>query len=259
MFSPFISKLGTNYPATDEEVVEIEKIIVEPGLRFRLLDKEIAQLQMALDKLKAERDTLSDFVDGHEALISPFRRLPLNVVQEIFLACLPAHGYCVMSASEAPVLLGRICSSLRSLSLSTSRLWSKLRIVEPTVSSETRSLTWSKSEEKVAQLAQGIRMWLGRSSQCPLSISLDPAWQRAGYIPAIENLILEVIVSFAPGWEHLAFTGHHSNLAPMSYLEDLSIPIGLTEGIFLQVLVRCPQLRTCKLDITGIPDKHSSK
>ncbi|KAF8210556.1 hypothetical protein K438DRAFT_1570262, partial [Mycena galopus ATCC 62051] len=57
-----------------------------------------------------------------KALISSIRRLPLQVIQEIFIACLPTHRNCVMSASEAPIQLGRICSSWRALAFSTPQL-----------------------------------------------------------------------------------------------------------------------------------------
>ncbi|KAJ7782493.1 hypothetical protein DFH07DRAFT_704529, partial [Mycena maculata] len=59
-------------------------------------------------------------VEAHKA---PTRRLPLDFIQEIFVACLPTHWNCAMSASEAPVILGPVCSSWRSISLSTPRLW----------------------------------------------------------------------------------------------------------------------------------------
>ncbi|KAJ7252151.1 hypothetical protein B0H12DRAFT_961513, partial [Mycena haematopus] len=123
MSSPFAAKLGTNYCPLDEEVFEIESLLVQPLSRLQDLDDRIADLQKAIDKLTEERTSLRAYVDAHRALISPVRRLPLDVLQEIFVACLPTHRNCVMSASEPPVLLGRICSSWRSISLSTPRLW----------------------------------------------------------------------------------------------------------------------------------------
>ncbi|KAJ7634614.1 hypothetical protein FB45DRAFT_909361, partial [Roridomyces roridus] len=44
--------------------------------------------------------------------------------------CLPTHRNCVMDASEAPLLLGRISSAWRALSLATPRLWASLHIVD---------------------------------------------------------------------------------------------------------------------------------
>ncbi|KAJ7697841.1 hypothetical protein B0H17DRAFT_912889, partial [Mycena rosella] len=121
--SPFISKLGTNYCPEDAEIAAIRILLGEPTRRLLDLDDEIAGLRKALDKLTKVRAGLSAYVDAHRALISPLRRLPIDIIEEIFMACLPTHRNCVMSAMEAPVLLGRICSSWRALSLSTPRLW----------------------------------------------------------------------------------------------------------------------------------------
>ncbi|KAJ7134869.1 hypothetical protein C8R44DRAFT_560198, partial [Mycena epipterygia] len=123
MSSPFAARLGTNYCPKDKEIAEIKALLVEPTLRLKCLDDEIAEMRKALDKLIAEHDALAAYVESHKALMSPARQLPVDIIQEIFTACIPTHRNCVMSASEAPVLLGRICSSWRTLSLSTPRLW----------------------------------------------------------------------------------------------------------------------------------------
>ncbi|KAJ7441742.1 hypothetical protein FB451DRAFT_1414535 [Mycena latifolia] len=45
----------------------------------------MAELQKALDKLADQRARLIAHMDAHKALISPLRRLPLDILQEIFL------------------------------------------------------------------------------------------------------------------------------------------------------------------------------
>ncbi|KAJ7173431.1 hypothetical protein C8R46DRAFT_1255605 [Mycena filopes] len=131
MASPFASKLGTNYCPLDDEVLQIRALLKAPLSRLKQLDEQITELQKAIDELAEERERVASFVDRHKDLISPFRRLPLDVIQEIFVACLPTNRNCVMTAVEAPVLLGRICSAWRSISLGTPRLWARLHIVEP--------------------------------------------------------------------------------------------------------------------------------
>ncbi|KAJ7140794.1 hypothetical protein C8R44DRAFT_726512 [Mycena epipterygia] len=91
MSSPFAPKLGTNYCPTDEEITEIQSLIFEPALRVQRLDDEIADLQKAIDKLAEERTSLNAYVEAHKALISPVRRLPFDVIQEIFVTCIPIH------------------------------------------------------------------------------------------------------------------------------------------------------------------------
>ncbi|KAJ7019195.1 hypothetical protein C8F04DRAFT_975995, partial [Mycena alexandri] len=172
--SPSASKLGTNYCPRDEEILEIRDLLVEPLTRLKRLDARIADLQKTIDKLTEERVAVSIYVDAHRALVSPVRRLPLEILQEIFVACLPTHRNCVMSMTEAPVLLGRICSSWRALSLTTPRLWCSLHIVEPM---SGKMDVWGQRinsalfEKKLAQRLETTVTWLNRSAQCPLSIS----------------------------------------------------------------------------------------
>ncbi|KAJ7443013.1 hypothetical protein FB451DRAFT_96141 [Mycena latifolia] len=221
MSSPFTSKLGTNYCPQDEEISEIQTLLTEPTLRLKRLDDEIADLQKALDKLAEERAGLSAFVDAHRALISPVRRLPLDIIQEIFVACLPAHRNCVMSAVEAPVLLGRICSSWRSISLSTPRLWSRLHIVEPTCPYNAPAMF----KEKVAQRLETTKMWLGRSGRCPLSISLQSTFDHTGFTSATPNRLIQDLLPFASRWEHISFTALFSSLTAMTHLTPADVPM----------------------------------
>ncbi|KAJ6573537.1 hypothetical protein DFH09DRAFT_1152060 [Mycena vulgaris] len=224
MSSPFTSKLGTNYRPKDEEIVEIQSLLVEPTTRLKHLDDEITELRTALDKLVDERDKLGAYVDAHRALISPVRRLPLDIIQEVFIACLPTHRNCVMSAVEAPVLLGRICSSWRAISLSTPRLWSRLHIVEPTCPSNSDS-AFPAFEQKLAQRLQTTKMWLGRSGQCPLSISLQCTFNRAGFTPEIQGLLFQALHPFASRWEHIAFTILPSVLFTVSHFTEADVPM----------------------------------
>ncbi|KAJ7689566.1 hypothetical protein B0H17DRAFT_1066176 [Mycena rosella] len=221
MSSPFIPKLGTNYCPRDEEVAEIQALIAEPTLRLQHLDAEIADLQMALDKLIEQRTELSDYVDAHRDLISPARRLPLDIIQEIFIACLPTHRNCVMSAAEAPVLLGRICSSWRDITLSTPRLWASLHIVEP-----LHHEGWSPtaSADKLVQRLETTRTWLGRSGHCPLSISLQSmAYPTDTLGPP--NRLIQAVVPFASRWKHISFTMLPSVLEAVSHLTEEDVPI----------------------------------
>ncbi|KAF8138016.1 hypothetical protein K438DRAFT_1880932 [Mycena galopus ATCC 62051] len=227
MASPFATRLGTNYCPTDEEVFEIQDLLAEPNLRLKGIDDEIAKLRTAIDKLAEERDNLGAYVEAHKALISPVRRLPLDIIQEIFIACLPTHRNCVMSASEAPVLLGRICSSWRTISLSTPRLWARLHVVEPHHDPTTTSF-----EQKVAQRLEITKTWLGRAGQCPLSISLQSAPEvnveaedGTSTVPSPNSVqFLQALISFAPRWRHISFTTPSSLLLQiMSYL-DIEMP-----------------------------------
>ncbi|KAF7291134.1 F-box domain-containing protein [Mycena indigotica] len=84
--STFASKLGTNYCPTDDEFSHIQKLIEEPLKSLHQLDARIFDLQKALNALLAERDTITSFIESHKSLLAPIRRLPVEVLQEIFVA-----------------------------------------------------------------------------------------------------------------------------------------------------------------------------
>ncbi|KAJ7437755.1 hypothetical protein FB451DRAFT_1570569 [Mycena latifolia] len=215
MSSPFTSKLGTNYCPRDEEITQIKTLLADPILRLKHLSKEI--LQKALDKLSEERVRLSAYVDAHRALISPVRRLQHDIVREIFIASLPSHRNCVMSAVEAPVLLGRICSSWRSIYLSTPRLWSSIHIVDPHFPHfpSQRPIF----EEKLAQRLNTTKMWLARSGQRALSISLHAASS-----DSVDQFI-RILLPFASRWQHITFATLSLSLATMSRLTEADVPM----------------------------------
>ncbi|KAJ6594647.1 hypothetical protein B0H19DRAFT_1247304 [Mycena capillaripes] len=206
----------------DGEIVDIKALLVEPTLRLKRLDEEIADLQKAINKLAAElREVLGALVEGHKALISPVHRLPLDILQEIFVTCIPTHRNCVVSSSEAPVLLGRICSSWRAISLSTPRLWARLHIVEPPLSYGPAA---ELHNQKVAQRLGITKTWLSRSGQCPFSISLQsgPNYESPSASPSNaaphSRRFLQTLVAFAARWQHI----HFSFTTPPSMLDDIS-------------------------------------
>ncbi|KAJ7484550.1 hypothetical protein FB451DRAFT_1232847 [Mycena latifolia] len=221
MDTPFAQFLGTNYCPEDQEIAHIKTLLVEPTRRLNLLDSEIARMKQVMDKLTTERDNLGAYVEAHRALISPFRRIPLDIIQEIFTACLPTHRNCIMSAREAPVLLGRICSSWRALSLSTPHLWARLHIVEPTHLPRASLMLY---EEKMAQRLEVAKTWLGRSGQCPLSISLEPGIVLDSDSP-YDGLLLRALIPFASRWRHIKFTIPISTADTLSHLVENDVPI----------------------------------
>ncbi|KAF8187088.1 hypothetical protein K438DRAFT_1595847, partial [Mycena galopus ATCC 62051] len=152
MESSFSHRFNTNYVPSDEEIECIQTDLVSHTL-------EVARLNERIRELCAQRDQIQTYIDSHKALISHPRRLPFEIVRNIFVACLPADRNTVMSAQEAPLLLCRICSAWRTIALSVPILWATLHVpAEYIIAKETRK--------------QAIIEWLQRSASCPLSLSL---------------------------------------------------------------------------------------
>ncbi|KAJ7165456.1 hypothetical protein C8R43DRAFT_1104111 [Mycena crocata] len=126
------------------------------------LSKELARLDSLIRDLSVQRDKIKEVIGFNCALISPVRRLPDDVLREVFLACLPSHRNAVMSTREAPLLLCRVCSTWRVLALATPPIWASLHLhLGFVLQSEARALAAAQ--------------WLARSAACALSLSIAGA------------------------------------------------------------------------------------
>ncbi|KAJ6576317.1 hypothetical protein B0H10DRAFT_1712997, partial [Mycena sp. CBHHK59/15] len=53
----------------------------------------------------------------------PIQRLPIELLQEIFLVCLPAAEYMAPSSRLAPMLISWVCKHWRNTAHSLPALW----------------------------------------------------------------------------------------------------------------------------------------
>ncbi|KAJ7062351.1 hypothetical protein C8F01DRAFT_128353 [Mycena amicta] len=239
--SVFTPKLGTNYCPTDDEVHEINALLIEPSAQLRQLDNKIGELRKAMEELVVERNRVAEYVDAHKTLISPMRRIPIDVLQEIFVACLATERNCIMSASEAPILLGRICSSWRAISMSTPRLWASLHIVEPSAPFSADSVYVTRARDaRLAQRLETAKSWLARSGRCPLSISLLVESLGQEYSSSeIESWpaysFLQVMIWHLPQWRRIELRVPHRLVEALRKLTGKDVP--LLQSLNLDLLV----------------------
>ncbi|KAJ6561763.1 hypothetical protein B0H19DRAFT_87464 [Mycena capillaripes] len=212
MDTPYKDILHTNAVPTDADCERIRELLVGPRKEVADLAAEIERLQTLINQLSEKRDHLNDFIDPHLALISPTRRLPEDVVTEIFTACLPADRNAIMSSAEAPLLLCHVCREWRNLAISTPRLWASLHIIA------------YGNVSKLQQINEATNMWLSRSGVLPLSISI------VDYVdvkPLTDcSVLVETLVRFSSRWSQLRFKlNAHSFLKPMTALSPADVPI----------------------------------
>lgn len=161
------------------------------------LDAEIARISAQLKQLQSKRNVYDKFFAKHKSLLSPIRRLPLEILQNIFAHCLPTEYNCVMSPLEAPMLLTHVCKQWRDLVFGMPLLWSSLYIPIPNyppmascvagvgysrASRERLSLTEEQREvvdevlatwdRKIAERRDIVKEWLARAEGSKLSITL---------------------------------------------------------------------------------------
>ncbi|KAF9525283.1 hypothetical protein CPB83DRAFT_772315, partial [Crepidotus variabilis] len=172
----------TNEAPSEELMTRVRGLLAKPLQEIDQVDKEIQRLENNLNAIRDKRIKTQQLVHSYQAVLSPARRLPHDILREIFLHCLPANRNPIMSASEAPMVLTRVCSSWRAVALSSPRIWARLHIPFPGNAFDTSS-PFGSSDRKLAtenpkyvetmkRRCEVVEQWLLRSGDCPLSISL---------------------------------------------------------------------------------------
>ncbi|KAJ7611754.1 hypothetical protein FB45DRAFT_1119126 [Roridomyces roridus] len=87
------------------------------------IPKRLDALDLEINKLRSERDEISDCIQRHSAILAPIRRVPADLLSEIF--SLVSFTRLVNGVEEqcAPWSLGLICRSWRYLAIHSPLLW----------------------------------------------------------------------------------------------------------------------------------------
>ncbi|KAJ3804735.1 hypothetical protein F5876DRAFT_82673 [Lentinula aff. lateritia] len=161
MHSPFASVMGINHVPSMGEMLRLKALLAVPHTELDQLELEIARTQLVLDGLLRQKEEIKNYIEAHQALMSPIRQIPSETLADIFVWCLPADRNATRSLKEAPLLLTTICRNWRQVALDTPRLWTSLHIFLPP----------HMSNIAVLKRAIGVKTWLQRSGSLPLSIS----------------------------------------------------------------------------------------
>jgi hypothetical protein len=224
MKSPFADRLSTNYGPINDEFEQITQLLIEPLNQLKDLDTEISRLQRITDELSIKRNQLADFITPHQALLSPIRRVPRDVLQEIFVRCLPTNHNAIMNHRDAPLLLGRVCSSWRSISISIPQLWSSIHISIPDPP------MYSKEDDV---FIQAVRDWLNRAGALPLSISLFQLMFNGGTSAKTEHDFVTHLISLSKRWKHINLSLSCASFPLFSSLSPELVPLLETCTLYL--------------------------
>jgi hypothetical protein len=127
--------LNTNEPPEDPERIFTDSVISNTETRLVWLDDEIPKLREKLKQLEYERVSLLRYVSCNKAVLAPLRRMPPEVLGEIFSWTLPTIADALNASrfdmAQSPWLLNQISSRWRAVSLSIPSLWSRVVIQYP--------------------------------------------------------------------------------------------------------------------------------
>ncbi|TFK38692.1 hypothetical protein BDQ12DRAFT_97559 [Crucibulum laeve] len=144
--------------------------------------------------------------------------LPREILGEIFVCCRNEQNS-VPSIARAPLLLCQVCSSWRSVTISTPEMWDTLSLVYDIGTLRGgNSMQGLGSSHEDASAAEIVKFWFGRSGIRPLSFILRRKASRGN---VIEEALAAAIASFAGRFQHLELHVTRAvNLQPLFSLYD---------------------------------------
>ncbi|KAJ7617101.1 hypothetical protein FB45DRAFT_222488 [Roridomyces roridus] len=196
----FDNHLGTNYVPTPNERTQLRAFCSTGLQRLAALNAERARHVQHVWRTNSRRHALEELLSPYLALISPARTMPPEILQEIFLACLPTRHNPIMQSTQAPLLLGRVCSLWRKISISTPELWAPIHIVIP-----RGGTPWAQHEDSELHevYCRGLREWMSRTGDhLPISISIC-----APLSLAIPQAFLDELLPYRHRW-HVVYIVH---------------------------------------------------
>ncbi|KZP19249.1 hypothetical protein FIBSPDRAFT_1025395 [Athelia psychrophila] len=141
------------------------------------LDLEMSRLEAGLAEIRLKRDENQKYIIAHKALVSTIRRVPAEIIAEIFIQCL--RGRPMISPH-----LAAICRRWRSIIFSSSRVCTTLSLVVKPWHLDSQT-AWAK-------------MCLSHSGEYPLSIDLRGSTSENGI-----RSLMEVLVARSEQWHTL--------------------------------------------------------
>ncbi|KAH9475161.1 hypothetical protein JR316_0012272 [Psilocybe cubensis] len=178
--------LKNNDPPPDEVLqrvkahLHIARPAKDEALKRAYLDLETLEERMEDMELKLQEHETSLFL--YKSILSPARRIPIDILHHIFYRCLPAQRNPLMSSYEAPMVLTQVCRTWRAIALSSPRLWSKIHITyayssklkanSDSMSEPDQDLPTVDGDTILRMRCDAVKQWLHRSGSCPISISI---------------------------------------------------------------------------------------
>ncbi|KAJ7656184.1 hypothetical protein B0H17DRAFT_1098511 [Mycena rosella] len=182
------------------ETSSFRAIIADAPAELARYDAEIRRRQEALYALRADRALLETYADGCRSVFSPARRLPTELLGDIFDMCAPPGADEIVDdttpkeevdrlAKKYLLQLSRVCSRWHGVVMGTPMLWSTL-VVD--------TVCWSTFPVSQETLLGLMAASLERGAQSPLTVEIAVAHGDLN-----ERPVLELISRHARRWKSI--------------------------------------------------------
>ncbi|KAJ6457435.1 hypothetical protein C8R47DRAFT_1164359 [Mycena vitilis] len=191
--------LNGNEPPEESELPLVQSLVSQNDARSAILDEEITKLRETLRQLEQDRASLLSY----RVILSPLRRMPPEVLSQIFLWTLPSLSEewrrNRLDAPDSPWNLTRVSGLWRAVSLSTPSLWSGFAI------------HYAPTHDPLPYPLAMVNAQIQRSGSQKLNIHFYGC-ERVASRPQIQ--IFQLLSEHSERWEELAI-GITAEMAPL--------------------------------------------
>ncbi|KAF8634768.1 hypothetical protein AX15_000729 [Amanita polypyramis BW_CC] len=195
----------------------VERAIQDGEAKIAGVDGEIRRFGLILQQLTEQKKELLRDVAYKRSLISPIRRLPVELLRQVFLECLPPGDLDRSSLSVSPFVLSQVCRQWRAVAHSMPVLWSTFEVVE---------CGWTREEGAPSPAETRFNSFIGRSGELPLSFRfssyLKGLKERQPNIHPILSKLFQLSHRWRNTWLGLPYRAYTDD--SQEYSNPLSLP-----------------------------------
>ncbi|KAJ7625771.1 hypothetical protein FB45DRAFT_1060401, partial [Roridomyces roridus] len=187
--------ITSNVPPLDSQIPVFRQLLVDSQASVGVLNARIDALQAALARLVRERDNLVLKGKGCKEVLAPVRRIPPELVFEIFsrVRCTRIiNPQTAERVEQPPWMLSHICKSWRQTAIGSPSLWRSIRIIHGL----------GKNSYRTGFPIAMIQTQLSRTGSLPLHIHYE--WREHGsWQPGEEGPMWDLLRRESNRWESL--------------------------------------------------------
>lgn len=120
--------LSNNLPPSSSEATYVREQIHATQREANLVQCELKEMEHKIRNLQSQKANLDDRLEQYRNVLSPCRRMPVEILSEIFAYLVPEGGNRTGTLAD----LCRVCKTWRDAAFLSSRLWSKVAITPHT-------------------------------------------------------------------------------------------------------------------------------
>ncbi|KAJ7707331.1 hypothetical protein B0H17DRAFT_1032408 [Mycena rosella] len=251
--SPYPDLLSSASSPSDLQVAVIWRAIETAETEVSAVDTHLVHLRSAMEQHTRKRAELQDFVKSHRAMVSAIRRLPSELLSEIFVESVDVSATFEPGRNE-PWMIAQVCSRWRAVALTSPRLWSNF-VLPADDPYSMRALSLQLERASHAHLfirftsrptLDTLNLFLTASAHWEVvTLALGPAefthlFDYGGNFPTLKTLTLR-------SWEPIQCTDGQGDMREsFPALRNLQLDV-CYEAFPRQLLLPWSNLRTCTL------------